>query len=260
MSRFTTVSILMIALTGIALGQESLLQKLGADLRRQPFSEALINEDLRVLTPELIELVSAEFRNTSDYTKEGRKKKQALAATLCRVRADHGDCSSYLAQLAQEAIDSDAPPVPLLDKDGQEIRGKISPLFEEWATKHNMSVGAAAERELFTYPADVLRLSSLEDPKFIHLFRRGVASRNLGVAAASISALGRLNDLASLPAILAAEQNGEATPRVYQAFALGLMKFENPAAVNEIRRIFAGTPVIALFERYKSTPTRRSGQ
>lgn len=66
---------------------------------------------------------------------------------------------------------------------------------------------------------------------------------------ACVHALARLNDLSSLPWILAATKHNVDSPETAEAFAAVLLNFDGQAAAAEIRRVFAGTPVLAIYEK-----------
>jgi hypothetical protein len=257
-SRIITALVLVTA--GIALGQTQAARKLREDLQQLPFNESIVIEDLRYPTSELVDVLWSEFRATPDASLEQRKKKQVIAAALCRMKADDGEASNYLVKLVEEAIRSEAPVVLAQDEHNREIKGKMNPAFEQWAAEHNLTARDAAARELFAYPGYVLELSYLVDPKFIYLFREGLKSRNQGVAVACISALARLNDLSSLPLISAAAKNWPNPAHASEAIAGALTKFEGQRATTEIRRIFASTAILSVYERYIANRLDRKGK
>jgi len=242
--------LIIVIVSNIVFAETQVAQKLREDLRRQPFDASLLTDYVKDPTPEITGIFWSEFQAASDRTTEGRERKQAIAAALCRMRVDDGRASAYLASLAEEAINSDAPVVFTVGKDGRQVKGKISPAFDKWSKEHGLKTEDAVRLELFTYTQDMLQLIYLSDPKYIYLFRRGLESHNLGVALTCVYALARLNDLSSLPWILAATKRNADSPEFVEGVAIGLTTFVGESATGEIRRVFAGTPALAAYEKF----------
>src|SRR5271165_7170092 len=184
----------LMAVATFAFAETPEAERLRAGLKREPFEPSVLAPYLKSPDPMTISVVREGFLETVDPTEDGqryfadvpraigaRAKKRELAFALCEMKGDDGTAFGYLLRLAGQGVSSDAPMVLSLDSDGKEVKGKTSPLFDEWSARHGMSVKEAATFEIAVYAEDLVVLCGLRDPRSRSTFERGLHSNNLGV-------------------------------------------------------------------------------
>lgn len=110
--------------------------------------------------------------------------------------------SINLAQYAQVAVESSAPPVLAQDEKGNSIRGKMNPDFEAWANQSGLPVKEAAAQQFYTYPEDIMFLGKAQDPRAFPLLKRALQSRNEGIVVMAAEGLALANDMSAVSLII----------------------------------------------------------
>ncbi len=179
------------------------------------------NYDATIGAQELPVLEDAFAQTTDPVLKEN------IASALVRLGGKDDIYWSVLAERAQEILDNDAPDPILYDANGKSIRGKLSPAFLEWASKHGLTSDAIYQ-QLLTIPAEFSFVATTGDSRGLPILRKGLQSSNYVIRAIAARGLATLQDEASIPLIIAAAHQA---PSEIQGFiARALVAFSNPAA------------------------------
>lgn len=254
--------LIVVAACCCAAAETPQAEKLRSDLKREPFERSVLAPYMKAPNPAIISAVREAFLEANDPTADGQRsfadipraierrvKKRQLAFALCTMKGDDGTAFNYLLKLADQGVSSDAPMVLSLDRDGKEVRGKTSPEFDEWSGRHGMDVKEAATFEVAVYIEDLVMLSALRDPRSKPTFERGLQSNNLTIVSACIFGLGSLNATDSIPLIRSATQKTMGLAAARDGFAVSLTGFKGPEATSIIRKEFAGTPILPVYEK-----------
>jgi HEAT repeat protein len=133
----------------------------------------------------------------------------------------------YLAELAKPAVESDAPDPGLYDAQGKPIQG-LSQEFIQWAKLHNESPVDASTKAVYEWPGIVMLVGGTGDPRAVPLLRRALSSPNSLIASAAVDGLAQMQDVASVPSIIARCE--KARPDEAAIIAESLVYFDDPDA------------------------------
>jgi hypothetical protein len=166
---------------------------------------------------------------------EVKQARQHIAISLIRLGVRDEEYYQLLAGYARAAVESDAPDVLVHDQNGDAIKGALSPEFRIWAVRSGLNVKEATGLSVYTYPEDVLLLSTAKDPRAADLFKKGLQSRNGGVVAFSAQGLALLNDASAVSLIYQASQaNGRVLGRMLIS---SLAMYTDPVALRLIDQL-----------------------
>ncbi len=132
-----------------------------------------------------------------------------------------------MAKYAQDSLASEAPPLFPIDAEGNENRSGPTLAFENWCDAHQLKPeecrATAAEQGM-----DIVYLVMLKDRRAIPIFRRGLESDEVAIAKTSAEGLALLNDIDSIPLIVAAARRFP--PKLQPLIAETLAQFDDPRA------------------------------
>ena len=196
-------------------------------LKTGNLAEADIDLLVRTGAVQAIPDLKKQFVLTEDPGKKGR-----IASALVRLGDKEPAWWNYLAETAEEAVNSDAPSVVEYDANGKIIPGPSSK-FLAWAKVHSLKSDAALQKTELDMIA-VAFLGESRDPRAIPLLRQALLSPNYLMEIAAARGLAQLQDKASIPLIV---QACEAAPAdVAFGIASGLLDFHTPEAENAAKR------------------------
>ncbi len=185
--------------------------------------------DVRILAEagevQAIPALKAQF-----LLKKETQLKEYIASALFRLGEKDQIYWDCLEENARVAVENDAPPIFLLDSQGNVMRGsgKFSPEFTEWAKAHNLDPGEAAQAQAYELPAYVAFLGWTGDQRAQPVLRRGLASRNVLIQSMAARGLAKLQDIESIPLII--EACGKVPKEMVAFIARTLVFFDDPRA------------------------------
>lgn len=165
----------------------------------------------------------------SFYAFKTKADKQAVAAALVEIggdsqvgKNDDQMIFNYLSQLAEAAIDHDAPMFMKYDAAGRIVRKEYNLDFEKWCRQNNVGVEQEIRLQVFDLPEDVRFLSGTLDARSVPILKRGILSHNPWIAEASARSLGLQDRTEVVPVLLLAIEQlpGEAKEVVASALPL----------------------------------------
>jgi hypothetical protein len=175
---------------------------------------------------EAIAALEEQFRRVQDT-----QDKANIAGTLVKLGDKDNAYWDFLAKLATQALDSDAPDFMSYDAQGKALPGP-SPAFIAWAKAHNVPpngpAGTAAEDAMYWFPGKVALLGSTGDPRAIPLLRQALSSPNHMIEIVAAKGLAEMQDKDSIPLIIEACKRAPAEGA--SAIAESLVYFDDPSA------------------------------
>jgi hypothetical protein len=156
------------------------------------------DEAIRGLSGDYDPRVIAAFKGAFDAVSDPEDK-GLIAFNLIDDGEKDRKYFDYLAERAAVAISNDAPSPLVRDSSGKEIRGQMSPAFEEWCRNHQRKISSCTADYL--YPYAVAQLALLGDERAADVLMSGLRSRNPVVVMACAGGLGVLGRNDALPII-----------------------------------------------------------
>ena len=153
--------------------------------------------------------------------------KAKLASGLIRLGVKDDVYWDSLAQLASQAIESDAPDFFSYDARGKATGGP-SPALVEWARDHNVPIEKVVKDVGYPGLAPVLDLAVTGDPRGIPLLRRGLLNPNTIIEHFAALGLAQAKDEDSIPLIIEACKKAPADAA--SSIAESLVYFDDAAA------------------------------
>ena len=211
-----------------------------ATLRAQSAPNELILRAMQSPNDEqIIAEVASAFRDAKDPAIFAQLRELFLVVTEKHLRGKLGILMfatlgqkddlyfDALAKYAQDAVDSGAPPLYLVDAEGNESRGNFTLAFAQWCDAHRLKqdvcLAAVAEQVEGLIP-----LTYLKDRRAIPIFRQGLKSENVAMVMLSAGGLAVLNDADSIPLIVTAARRFP--PKLQSQVAQTLAEFDDPRA------------------------------
>jgi len=127
----------------------------------------------------------------------------------------------FLEKEAKQTIENDAPFSLRTDEQGKIVKKQFSEGFLQWSNSH-LSPREVASAQIYEAPGHIMFLGIAGDARALPLLRKGLASPNYYVQAASAKGLARLEDRNSIPLII---QACERTPSDFAAIIAEALVF-----------------------------------
>lgn len=156
---------------------------------------------------------------------------------------------NYLAESVQAVLDTNVPDPTIYNSQGKQVRG-LSADFVAWARSRGESPGKAAEDAVYIWPGFVMLVGASGDARAIPLLRRALSSGNLMIQDAAAMGLAEMQDLTSVPTIIA--KCKAAPPEVAAVIAESLVFFDDPRAQAAVDAYVPTEIAKALRERKRS--------
>jgi len=194
---------------------------------------AYINWIAYAKAPEAISVLEDYYSRTTDTD-----MKAGVASLLVRMADKKEAYWNYLVELAQKAVQSDAPePFNLLAGKQDD---PISPDFKVWARLHNIPLEKAFT-VTFELAQDLAPLARTGDPRGVPLLRKALRSPVLLISGMAASGLAQANDVSSVPLIVDACKR--LPPESAHFLADNLLFFDDPLAQSTFRFYFPNVNV-----------------
>jgi hypothetical protein len=209
---------------------------------------AYINWIAYAKVPEAMSVLENYYSRTTDTDIQA-----GVASLLVRMGDKKETYWNYLVELAQKAVQSDAPDPFNLAAGKQD--DPISPDFKLWASTHNIPLEKALTM-IGELAQDLAPLARTGDPRGVPLLRKALGSPVLLVSSVAAAGLAQANDVSSVPLIVDACRR--LPPEGARLLADDLLFFDDPLAqstfhfyfpdvnVAEVRAfrggVFAGIP------------------
>lgn len=177
---------------------------------------------------EAIPMLEQKFQKAEDTT-----DKAHIASALVRLGDKNPVYWDFLVQEARRVVESGAPDFLNYDSQGKALEGP-SPAFVAWAKAHNVSVGAAAQQQMYGAPAIIGLLGLTSDPRAIPLLRLGLSSPNHQVVIFAALGLAQIQDQGSISLIVDACRRAPA--EAASGIARALVYFDNPEAQDAVNK------------------------
>jgi hypothetical protein len=176
--------------------------------------------------------------------------KAKIAQVLLSLGVKNDVYWNYLEKLVTPILDSDAPdPAPDYDAQGKHIPGP-SQAFVDWARSHGKSPGEAAESAVYVWPGYVVLLGASGDSRAIPLLQRAFGSPNRMMQTAAAMGLAEMQDVTSIPLIIARCKS--APSEIAAVIAESLAYFDDPEAQKAVDMYVPSGIAKALRERKKA--------
>jgi len=162
-------------------------------------------------------------------------EKDMIASALVKLGDKDDAYWNFLLEQATIAVDSDIPDAAFSPSQNKIVIDRISPELLAWAAAHHIDANTAAIDSVYGYPGKVLLLALAEDPRGIPLLRRALLSHDFMIVRMGASGLAQLQDINSIPFIIAA---CEKAPKGYDAALAesALLYFDDARAQNAVDR------------------------
>jgi hypothetical protein len=187
--------------------------------------------------PRTVPALRAKFLNT-----RVKLIKQLISLTMLTLKVEDPAYFDYLASLAREAVNNDAPSIYILKNRRPE---KLNPEFEEWCKLHGKDVGEEGQLRTSGYMTDMGLLMKAHDERAAPIFRKGLLSNNPYVLLYSVIGLADLGHPSDIePIIEVADRSKE---DIDSGVTHALSHFRNPHDREAIAKRLQGT---RLYESY----------
>ncbi len=170
--------------------------------------------------PGLIPAFRELFQKVSD-----KQHRQHLAVSLMNHGQKDELYFNELARYAREAITTTAPLPFEYDKQGNEIKGQLTPAFKLWCETNGLELKVCLNK-VADYPVDVMLLIAVEDPRAKPLLRQGLSATIHTTVEMAVKGLAELNDTESIPLIAANIQRFP--PLLAESIAAAMADFDDP--------------------------------
>ena len=177
---------------------------------------------------EAIPMLEQKFQKAEDTT-----DKAHIASALVRLGDKNPVYWDFLAQEAKQVVESGAPDFLNYDSQGKALEGP-SPAFVAWAMAHNVSLGAAAQQQMYIAPAIIGLMGLTADPRAIPLLRQALSSPNHQVAIFAAQGLAQIQDQESISLIVDACRRAPA--EAASEIARALVYFDTPQAQEAVNK------------------------
>jgi hypothetical protein len=180
-----------------------------------------------------------------------KNERQYIAIALVHLGDNDDKYFNFLAQYAQAAVESSAPPLLARDEKGNSIRGEMNPDFEAWAKQSGLPAKEAAAQQFYTYPEDVMFLGKARDPRGLPILKRGLQSRNEVIVLMAAEALVLADDVTAVPLII---QEGRVRGTgMASMLASTLALYKNPEALRLIDQSLVDPELRRTYEEHRAT-------
>ncbi len=150
-------------------------------------------------------------------------RKAKLAEALVKLGATDESYWTYIKELAEVAIHSDAPEILVYGDAGKAVAGP-APAFVLWAEQNHVELPVASQNALLNYPSAIQLLGQSGDPRALPLLREALASPDYHVEIKAAQALADMGDLSSIPDIV------KACEKAPKEVATGMARYLIPLA------------------------------
>lgn len=134
---------------------------------------------------------------------------------------------NYLAELVKPALESDIPSPIQYDDTGKSVPG-LSHDFVTWAQIHGLVPDEVGENAIYVLPGIVMLVGASHDQRAVPLLRRALLSPNPMIQIAASKGLAEMQDVTSVPLIVA--KCKEVPAEEAEAIAESLVYFDAPEA------------------------------